>query len=262
MSVQTLISTMNIKTKEEAYSLINKMNARNAIIINQDPNIRLKINGDHLLLRTYNERGLSKSRNKALKLATSKICHIADDDLKLDKEYEKIIEKAYDKYKYADIICFYVKSDNPNRITINQKEGKVKFVKSMRISSYQITFKLDKLRNSGVFFDEKFGAGTNKFTAGEENIFLSDCLKKGLKIYYVPQQIATVSHTDSTWFHGYDENYFKTKGAAFYRMSPNYCNILLYQFAIRKHKLYKNNFGVLKCIKYMNDGKKEYMESN
>lgn len=58
--------------------------------------------------------------------------------------------------------------------------------------------------NSGVFFDEHLGAGTGN--GGEEELkFLLDCQNAGLKIYYVPTEIASVAQTESTWFHGFDE---------------------------------------------------------
>jgi hypothetical protein len=87
---------------------------------------------------------------------------------------------------------------------------------------------------------------------GEENIFLFDCYKKGLKIYYIPIKIATLQADSlSTWFTGYDKKFFYVKGMVFFRMSYYLWPILVAQFAIRKYKLYKKEMNIFAAIKYM-----------
>lgn len=264
MSIEVLVSTMNVHTKEQFDNQIKKMNiSGKSLTINQCPNfsgdlISVK-NGKHRLL-TYIEKGLSKSRNKAITNSQCDICVIADDDLIYYDNYESIIKKAYDKYKDADIIAFYVNSLNKDRQTTNQKEGKISFLRSMKISSFQITFKRESILNDSILFDEFFGAGSGLFTCGEENIFLYDCLKKGKKIYYVPISIADVYHNESTWFNGFDEKLFVTKGACFYRMSNLFSTILNLQFIVRKYNKYKKNLSVLSAWKFMKKGRKLYRE--
>ena len=41
--------------------------------------------------------------------------------------------------------------------------------------------------------------------------FVSDCIKKGLKVYASEEEIV-VDQINSTWFTGYDDQYFKDKG--------------------------------------------------
>lgn len=81
MTLQVLLSTMNQKN----FNLVKKMNIQtNTIIINQcDKNSKDKIiyKGNEINMLSYEERGLSVSRNKALKYAQSDICLIADDGL-------------------------------------------------------------------------------------------------------------------------------------------------------------------------------------
>ena len=79
-----------------------------------------------------------------------------------------------------------------------------------------------------------FGSG-NKYYMGEENIFLYDCLKKKLNIYYMPVKIGTLKViNESRWFKGYNSNFFKVKGTVFYRMTNHLYILLILQFAIRK----------------------------
>ncbi len=67
---------------------------------------------------------------------------------------------------------------------VGKNVGKLKI---MRISSFQITMKKDKIKE--IKFDENFGSGA-KYDRGEEAIFLKDCLEKGLKIIYINKKIA------------------------------------------------------------------------
>ena len=43
---------------------------------------------------------------------------------------------------------------------------------------------------------------------GEENIFLFDAKRKGLSVWYVGEEIAEVMPAPSTWFKGYDRDFF------------------------------------------------------
>lgn len=260
MKIEVLLSTMNLKNEKEHDNLIKKMNINNSITINQISKSEINestITNKKNKLYSYKEKGLSKSRNKAISKCTGDICVIADDDLTYVKDYEKIILNAYNKYPQADIIAFDVPSTNEERPTSSLKDGKVNYIKTMKLSSFQITFKKDSIVNKNLKFDENFGAGSGKYTCGEENIFLFEAKKAGLKIYYSKQAIAQVTHNDSTWYNGFNEDLFTTKGAMFYRMNQKIWQILIMQFAIRKYKLYKDNFTFVSAIKNMIKGKNE-----
>ena len=252
MNTQVLVSTMNIKSEKEYINKINSMNLneRNSIFINQCPGVEEIniINCEYKLskLYSYNEKGLSKSRNRAINNSNSDICIIADDDLEYENDYEKTILDAYKKYCDADIIAFFVENAKKRN---SIKEGKVDFFHAFKICSVQITFKRKKIIDNKIQFDSLFGSGSNYFIHGEENIFLTDCIKKGLKVYYVPQKIATLKSSESSWFKGYNDSYLEATGAQFYRMNKILCFPFLIQFLIRKRHLYKNNFTFINALK-------------
>lgn len=261
MNTEVLVSTMNIDNKKQYSKLLKNLNIKGrSLVINQCPSKKIKIKdiakGSNKLY-SFNDKGLSKSRNLGIKFSTADICIIADDDLTYVDNYEQIILNAYRKYPKADIIAFYVESLNLDRKTSVQKEGRKRYLGSMKIASFQITFKRKSIIDNEIFFDEEFGAGSNKFVSGEENIFLFDCLKKDLKIYYVPIQIAIVNHQDSTWFKGYNSMFFQTLGAAFYRMSSIFSELFIFQYAIRKYSKYKKDLSFFKAYKLMKIGKKK-----
>lgn len=255
MKIEVLISTMNLIDEKE---LLKKMRIKtNSIIINQYTGKTFLKNIDKGInkLYNYNEKGLSKSRNHAIENATQDICVIADDDIKYEETYEKTIKKAYEQYPDADIIAFFIRNGKKKR-----KEGRIGFFSSMQIQSVQLTFKRKSIVNNKITFDERFGAGAELYM-GEENLFLAQCLKKGLKIYYVPETIAEVENGNSTWFKGFNERYFEIKGATFYALSPKLSSALILQFALRKYKKYVSEISMCRAIKCMYKGKKEYKKS-
>lgn len=254
-NIEVLISTMNLQNQQD---LLKKMNVKRSVIINQTNNINLEdiVSGDNRLY-SFKEKGLSKSRNKAIVNSNADICIIADDDLKYESDYEKIVEDGYNTYPEADIIAFYVDNIEDKKRKIIRKQGKINIIQSMRIQSVQITFKKNSIINNDLKFNEKFGTGTELYM-GEENIFLAQCIRKGLKIYYIPKKIATIQDNESTWFKGFDEYYFNVKGDVFYEISKTIYPILIFQFAIRKRKLYAKEIKMSNAIKYMFQGVKRY----
>ena len=261
MKIEVLISTM-AKNEEEIKNLIEKMNIQtDCIIINQ-----CNVNKEYKLVfkKIYKaivifttERGLSRSRNMAIRRSTADICMLADDDMIYLDDYKKVVLKSYENHPEIDIIGHFVATTNEKKM--NKKKNKFKkisFIGSMKISSVQISFKRNAIERNKILFDTDFGTGSKRFIMGEENIFLYDCLKKKLKIAYNPILIARLDESDSTWFTGYNEQYFISKGAAFYRMSSQFGLLYILQFAMRKHKLYKNEMNFLLAVKYMYQGLK------
>jgi glycosyltransferase involved in cell wall biosynthesis len=252
MVIDVLVSTMNRTEKE---SLIKKMNIKgSATIINQvtKADIAELINDKKDLQKMYSfrEKGLSRSRNKAIQNSSGDICILADDDLVYVDEYEKIVKAAYEKYTDADIIVFYVSSDNKLNQKAPLKEGKINYITSMKVQSVQVTFKKDSIIEKEIKFDENFGTGTSNYM-GEENIFLFDALKNGLKIVSLPVKIANIIEGESSWFKGYTKEYFIVKSKVFKRMSRKMWLILVLQFVIRKRNLYKGNMTLIEVLKCM-----------
>src|SRR5699024_8504169 len=99
--------------------LYDSMNIKgSAIIVNQtdyeDREIIQK-NNNILKFISSKDRGLSKSRNLAIKNSDADICLFADNDVTYEDNYINIILDAYKKYPDDDIISFTVNSTNIDR---------------------------------------------------------------------------------------------------------------------------------------------------
>jgi hypothetical protein len=66
------------------------------------------------------------------------------------------------------------------------------------ISSIEITFRVKKIKNNNILFDERFGVGSEKFPIGEEEAFVQDCLAKELRVNYFPFYIVQHPYKSST----------------------------------------------------------------
>lgn len=154
------------------------------------------------------ERGLSRSRNMAIRNSKGDICLICDDDETLEDDYEYKILDSFKKNAIYDIIAFRLKN---NGKIYPDTEERITIYKTGKIGSCQIAFR----RNQKILancFCEIMGSGTGN-GGGEENKFLVDCIKKGCRILYIPLMIATISpHVQSNWFNGYNEKYWCDRG--------------------------------------------------
>ncbi len=201
------------------------------------------------------ERGLSKSRNMALSKASNDICILCDNDVEYVDDYDRIIDEAFETYKDADLIVFFIK--RPERSgPIFEKPRRMGHLSTMKIFSPEIAVRRSCLK--GIRFDEAFGAGAG-YIMGEENIFLYECLRRGLKIMYVPRMIARVRSEESTWFKGFDRQFFVSRGATFAAMSRAFSGVLIWQYAIRKRHLYIENLSTKEALSSMYRGRREYL---
>lgn len=246
MKVEVLVSCMNQRDRE----LVAKSRiTTDVLIINQASEEKAEEyfeNGRRVRMLTTRERGLSRSRNMALKYAQGDICVLCDDDEIFANNYKGKILKSFEKVRDADIIAF----DVVNKETrLSRRVQKIGYLKSLRISSCQIAFRRESILKRGLSFDVYMGAGSGN-GCGEENKFLIDALKNGLKIYYVPTQIAKLDGQDSTWFAGFDQNFFYQRGAAT-RYMLGYFPAVLYgiYYILVKRKMYRSSISAQEAWK-------------
>ena len=248
-------------------NFLSNMNIKkNCIIINQtDYNEKFNFKNNIKFICT-NQRGLSRSRNMAIENCDADICLFADDDLKYVDNYEEKILREFEKNNDIDILCFCVEGINKKFKNYSNREKRLNFFTSMKVSSVEIAFKKNKIVEKNIKFKEYFGAGSQVYSMGEENIFLADCIKNKLKIKFVPVKIADLYIGNSTWFNGFNDKYFFDRGAVFSAMNNRLSYLLIIQFAIRKYKLYSSQNSFINALKKMLEGKfdykKKYLKNN
>lgn len=257
MTISVLISCMHQNNAE----IIKRSNVKtNAVVINQcnkdnitDTIFKDAVQKEHKLrFVDTRERGLSKSRNMAIKNANEDICLIMDDDEVLENDYVTTIQNAYTQYPDADIIVFQLGNSNKKYAKESKQIG---YLRALKVSSLEISFKRQSIINKDIKFDIEMGSGTGN-GAGEENAFLYACLKKGLKIQYVPKKIASLNiGSQSQWFQGYTKQYFYKRGWATERyMGKTMATLYAIYFTAFKYKIYKKDCSLYNAIKNMLSG--------
>lgn len=259
MEIEHIISTMNRKE----YSFLDTMNIQTrSIVVNQTDKIRneeyILDNGNMVKIFSVAERGLSRSRNKLLEESTGDICIIGDDDVEYLAGYLEIINGAYEKYPDADIIVFQFTHDKNKETRVRYKKDKRYYLWNIsKVASVEITFKRKSIIDAGINFNNEIGLGT-KFPSGEENAFLADALRAGLKIYYIPKTICYAVEEHRVKNNSDLENYLVTKGAAYYCIYKKFFILYALAFICLKKKNLLSGISIFQAMKYMKKGKQEY----
>lgn len=254
MKLEVLLSVINLNKNE-----LQRMNiTSDTLVINQcDKNDFYEFKNYRIY--SYNEKGLSNSRNRGLEHVKGDIIVLCDDDVIYDKDYEKIILDAFKNNKDADVITFNIKSLN-RKMKKNKRNRRVHIYNLLRYTSSRIAFKREKIEKANIKFNTTFGAGA-KYSHGEDTLFLVDALRNKLKIYASVENIATVNHTNSTWFNGYNEKFFYDKGAVFAAISKRFRHILIIQYLLRHGEVLKE-MKFIKALKVMIKGANDYKKEN
>jgi glycosyltransferase involved in cell wall biosynthesis len=258
MKLELLVSTMNQKNT----TIAKKMNiSTDAIIVNQSDffNYTEEKNGKNIVrMYTFNERGVGKSRNNALMRSDADICVLADDDMVYTEDYKiKILEEFKENPK-ADVIIFSVNIiDKNGERTRKLKSKRVRFLNSFKYGAVRVAFKREKILKHNIHFSLLFGGGA-KYGSGEDTVFITDCLKKGLKVYTSSKKIADVYNYQSSWFTGYNNKYFFDKGYLYGSIAPKLSFMLALQFLVRKYPIYKNQVKFQDAYKNIMRGIKKF----
>ena len=260
MNFELLISTM-YKNTDEVLQMLKKSNVKCdvLVVVQGDEDGYEEINQDNQKIRIIfsKERGLSKSRNLALKKSNADVVLLADDDLIYFDGFEDIVLSSFAENKGNTLIIFNV--DNYEREYPSEKKS-VLWHQVLGFASCQIAFKRQDVLGKGLWLNENFGTGSGIYSSGEENIFLFLCFKH-FKMLYLPIKILKRPKSDSSWFTGYDEKYLFDRGAIFYAISQKLSYLLILQFAIRRKKLFPK-YSYLEIIKIMLKGLQNCKKNN
>ena len=247
--VQVLIATIN----RDDLKFLEHMNLQtSAIVANQcerDCKEIKEINDTEITICSSKTRGAARNRNIALSEAKSCYCIIADDDVIYVDRYPEIVRTWFHRFPDADLIIFNV-YENPIVRYIIKRPFRVNHFNYMRFGAVRIVFHLDSIKAAKICFDENFGPGTPNIF-GEDTIFLHDCLEAGLKIYAVPEYLLSLVNTrKSTWFTGFNTEYFICKARLFHRLSPKNWKLLCFQDLVRHQKEYnlQNPYKMLRLM--------------
>lgn len=248
MTYQLLVATMH----QSDTTLFQRMNlSSDAIIVNQcDKNCieELHIGKAAVKFMSLQERGVGLSRNTALMRATADIVEFADDDMIFTNTYCEDVLRTFAEHPEADAIIFSVESLNPDRPLRKIKQfERISRWQALKYGCARLAIRREKLSYNSISFSLLFGGGA-RYGSGEDSLFLQECFKAGMKVYRSPIKVADIRQDTSSWFTGYNDKYYRDKGALFAALLPKVCRIYAFLTAIKYRKPLKETIRILKLM--------------
>ncbi len=261
MTLEMLISAVNADPDK----LIKTMKIEcPAVLVNQcgrvSFNVLSKPFGD---VRVFDsdERGVGRSRNKALSESKGDIVLFADDDIVYDEGYAERVMREFEAHPEADGLFFNVRVCEERRTYWNLDYARAHIWNAGRYPSYSIALRrtaIDKAAGKGkpLKFSLLFGGGA-KYACGEDSLFIRDCLKAGLKMYRTPIEIGEEIPRPSTWFNGYDEKFFFDRGVLLHFLYGPLATAMCLRYVLLKQRTVCRTVSPKKALKLMRQGIKE-----
>lgn len=210
---EILCVTMN----QQGFQKIHEMNIHSNIVYANQTNTNsyeeIDNEGYYAKMISTTTKGVGINRNLALMYADADYCLLSDDDMIYYDNLEDIVVNEFRNLPDADIIIFNIDSLGEER-----KQRKINRTRKcyawdrMSWGAVRVAVHLDSIKKKNIWFSPLFGGGC-LYPSGEDSIFLTDAQRKGLKIYLSSKVIGKTDFNNSSWFSGYDENYYYGKGA-------------------------------------------------
>lgn len=144
---------------------------------------------DDVMISFNDSRGLSENRNHALSVATAPYGLIADDDLHYTGDRLGEVLKILGSNPDVDIATF--RHEGIVGKVYPDKEWDLKDrYKNYFVNSIEIALRLDRIRSAGLRFSRLAGIGAPYLHAGEEELFVHNALRKGLRGRFFPVTVA------------------------------------------------------------------------
>ncbi|MDY0345180.1 MAG: oligosaccharide flippase family protein [Bacilli bacterium] len=234
-TLEVLVVTMN-RNKDQIIELCKKMNMEtNAIIANQcdsEGTYTTKFNNHSIKVISSRTRGVSVNRNICLQNLGADVGIFMDDDCELISGYEQRIIKLFaDRNLDAAVINGFTSQEGTERVR-NRKSKMAKLFFDVSFGGGPgLCIRKAAIKYFNLSFCEKVGT-PNYLYAGEDSLFIYDIFNKNCIIYRDGEPIYKIivdMEDSSTYFKGFDEQYFATKGAIMKLTHPiTYWLIILY----------------------------------
>ena len=180
------------------------------------------------------ERGLARSRNRAIALASEEVCLFGDDDQRYAPDACERVEEAFAEFPDADILTFAERTpEGALRRRYPARPRPHSLFSAGRVRTPEIAFRLSRVRDAGLRFDADFGFGA-KYASGEELVFLADALRKNLKVWFVPRVISFHPGATTAARGHTDRRLMYSKGAMMGHVFGRAAPLAMLAFAARK----------------------------
>ena len=134
-------------------------------------------------------RGLSKSRNAALRAASTRFVWLFDDDATPDLDAGlAMVEQALCE-GWSVVTGMISTPDGAPFKPYRQEPFRWTVWSAPRVSSIETIVDVEAMKTKGIWFDEDFGLGA-RWTMGEEFVFMASVVRAGLVAMFLPSVVA------------------------------------------------------------------------
>ena len=217
LTIQFLISTLGERIAQAAKVLLPPMEGVSYVVVWQRNGIgsdalpaELKEREDVSIVED-NGKGLARSRNIALENATADLLVITDDDNRYDTAAIELIRNAFEKHPTAGLIQFQALSMEGKPLR-NYPAFPYAYETRPRGTYFCSVEPVMRRKANLPRFDERFGLGA-ELGCGEEEVFVHEAVKRGVKMIYVPQPLVRTDGATTGGRFLTDAKVQKAKGA-------------------------------------------------
>lgn len=208
---------------------------------------------NELTIYSYQEKGISNSRNRAIEKSRSNYIWFLDDDIQLNiGQIYSLISHLHKSKNDCEIVKIGSLEDN-NKFYKNYNSRVFGIcrdpIKLLQVSSIEIIIKRKSILDKNITFNSNLGLGTH-YPAGEENLFLLDMFSNKLSINFI--DITPIKHTTITTHrlkkskgHYQAQGYIASKFPFYIRLP------LILRWGLRKNQ----EIPFIKRIRYIISGK-------
>lgn len=196
---------------------------------------------------THSSRGVAANRQFLLDMATAPVAILADDDLSYSAKALRAIIDSFKKYPDCGLIAFKYSNRNwskqyPDVDTFDLRHP----AKGWYLTAFELAFRPEMIKKANIRFNLNFGVGAPYFPACEEDLFLNDALRAGIKGRFL--NITVCRHRDEPTTgirEAAVDSFIRTKGAAFTRLYP-----LSWPLRMITNALRQNDVPLWKYVRY------------
>ncbi len=183
---------------------------------------------------TYKGQGLSANRNLALDKATADIVMYADDDAHILPDTPAKVLRVFEEHADLDAAFFCASTYTGKALKNYPAEDfdVLAMPTAYTVSALEMACRRKSVQGR-IRFDERFGLGTKFLTCGEEEIWLEDALRLGLKMHYFPEKIVETSTMLKKSLVYVDAGVQRSRGAIAYYMKGRRAWWTCFCFALR-----------------------------
>lgn len=219
-----------------------------------EPSLPSQLIRDDLKVSFSDSRGLSRNRNILLQRASAPFCLIADDDLSYEPEALIDVIRIMENNPEVSIATFMYR----NQAGETEKQypdfsfDLKKPTKGYFPTSFEIAFRREDIKSAGVLFNESFGIGAPRYGCGEEDLWLYELLKQGLKGKFFPIMLTTHNGATTGVRQAAKPEVLRAQGVVIAKLYPFTSFPRIFLKSYRSSKLSGTSF--LHCLRYLFKG--------